>query len=99
MISLFNTYTTLEISGHSKPIIVGLSGTVNCSTLLNISKLEWFISGIKDLSESREGTKFITLSLAPQTTAWNGTSVTCRATTHDGDVYEESVDLTVKGNM
>ena len=66
---------------------------------MNVSKLEWFISGIKDLSESREGTKFITLSLTPQTTAWNGTSVTCRATTHDGDVYEESVDLTVKGTM
>ena len=94
-----NAYAALEITGHSKPIIVGFSGTINCSTLLNASKLEWFISGIKDLSESREGTKFITLSLAPQTTAWNGTSVTCRATTYDGDVHEESVDLTVKGNM
>ena len=95
---LCSLYSALEITGHSKPIIVGLAGTIKCSTLLNVSKLEWFISGIKDLSESREGTKFITLSLTPQTTAWNGTSITCRATTHDGDIYEESVDLTVKGN-
>ena len=62
-----------------------------------MSKLEWFIGGIKDLSGSREDTNFITLSFTPQTTAWNGTSVTCRATTHNGGVYEESVDITVKG--
>ena len=92
-------HTALEITGHNKPIIVGLTGVINCSTLLNVSKLEWYISGIKDLSESREGSRFITLSLAPQTTAWNGTRVTCRATTYSGEVYEDSVDLVVKGNV
>jgi hypothetical protein len=97
LLLLFSLYSALEITGHSEPIIVGLSGTINCSTLLNVSKLEWFIGGIKELSESREGTKFVTLTFTPQTTAWNGTSITCRATTHNGGVYEESVDIAVKG--
>ena len=85
------------ITGHENPVIVGLSGNINCSTLLNVSKMEWYIKGFDDPVESVTGESSLLLTLNPESTALNGTSVICKATATSGKVYEETVVIMVKG--
>lgn len=87
----------MEISGHETPVIVGLSGNINCSTHLNVSKLEWYIKGFDDPVESATGVSSLLLTLNPEGTSLNGTSVICKATVASGKVYEETVVIMVKG--
>ena len=87
----------MEISGHENSVIVGLSGNINCSTHLNVSQLEWYIKGFDDPVESATGVNSLPLTLNPEGTALNGTSVICKATTTGGKVYEQTVVILVKG--
>lgn len=90
----------LEITGHDTPIIVGLSGSINCSTLLGVSKIEWYIRGFDDPVESGSaGVNSLVLTLNPESTALNGTSVICQVTATSGVVYEETVTLMIKGSL
>ena len=79
-------------------MIVGLTGSINCSTLLNVSKMEWYIKGFDDPVESGVDVNSLLLTLNPDNTALNGTSVICQATAASGEVYEEKVLIMVKGN-
>ena len=41
--------SALEVADYESPIIVGLSGTLHCSTILNITKMEWYEAGVNSL--------------------------------------------------
>ena len=90
-------FSAMEISGHESPVLVGLSGNINCSTYLNVSQLEWYIKGFDDPVESATGVNSLFLTLNPEGTSLNGTSVICKATVTSGKVYKETVIIIVKG--
>ena len=86
----------VEISGHEKPIIVGLMGDINCSTHLNSTSMEWFLVGVDDSLE-KSYNHHLTLTIDAKTAGLNGAMFTCRVTDVEGNKYEESVTITVKG--
>jgi len=88
--------TAVEIHGHEKPIVVGLTEEIHCSTHLNATKMEWFLVGVDDPLEISYG-QHLTLTIDAKTTGLNGAMFTCRVTDVEGDQYEESVTVTVKG--
>ena len=88
--------TAVEIHGHEKPIVVGLTEEIHCSTHLNATKMEWFLVGVDDPLEISYG-QHLTLTIDAKTTGLNGAMFTCRVTDVEGDQYEESVTITVKG--
>lgn len=94
---MYTFYTALEITGHETPVLVGLTGIINCSTHLNVSELKWYIKGFDDPVEHSTGSNSLLLSLNPDNTALNGTSVACRAIASSGEIYEETVTVMVKG--
>lgn len=86
----------MEISGHEKPIIVGLMWDINCSTHLNSTSMEWFLVGFDDSLE-KSSNQHLTLTIDAKTTGLNGAMLTCRVTDVEGNKYEESVTVRVKG--
>ena len=94
--SILLFHAALEITGHDHMFIVGQTAELSCSTLLNISKLEWFIVGFDiPLEESNTQESFLPLDLT--STSLDGAMFTCRATTTSGGVYEDTVTISVKG--
>ena len=90
----------LYVSGSEKPIIVGHSRMINCSSHLNVSLLEWILVGIQDDPvEKTMDTQSLTLTVSPEGVGLDGTMFTCRATTYGGRVFEETVTIQVKGNQ
>ncbi len=89
----------ITITGHDTPIIVGLSGVINCTTILNASKLEWRLVGIGagEPVEETSWEKFLALTLTPEATELNGAKLTCRVTTAKQSVFEKTVTVTIKG--
>ena len=87
----------IEITGHDSPILVGLSGTMNCSTLLSVSKMEWYIKGFNGPVESALHVNSLVLTLNPDSTALNGRSLICQVTATSGEVYEETVIAMIEG--
>ena len=88
--------TAVEIHGHEKPIIVGLTEDIHCSTHLNATEMEWFLVGVDEPLEKSYG-RHLTLTIDAKSTSLNGAMFTCRVTDVDGDQYEQSVTITVKG--
>ena len=88
--------TAVEIHGHEKPIVVGLTEDIHCSTYLNATEMEWFLVGVDEPLEKSYG-RHLTLTIDAKTTSLNGAMFTCRVTDVDGDQYEQSVTITVKG--
>ena len=86
----------VEIRGHEMPIIVGLTGDINCSTNLNSTSMEWFLVGVDDSLE-KSYNQHLTLTIDAKTTGLNGAMFTCRVTDMEGNKYEESVTVRVKG--
>ena len=90
----------IEIVGHESPIIVGLSRIINCSTILNASKIEWVLMGLgsgDSVELSGDGGIFQELSLTSVAIELNGARFTCRVTTVNNRVLEETVTVEVKG--
>ena len=69
----------MEIHGHEKPIIVGLTVNINCSTHLNLTSMEWFLVGVDDSLE-KSYNQHLTLTIDAKTTGLNGAMFTCRVT-------------------
>ncbi len=91
-------YLALVISGHESPVIVGLSRSINCTTSLQVVRMEWVLVGNQDPEEEREdGGQSLTLLLQPESVALNGTNFTCRVTTKNGMKFEETVTVQVRG--
>ena len=63
-------------------------------------RLEWFVEEFDSLPIASE-TNSSSVVLAPDVSAsgLNGTNFTCRATTHKGDVFNETVSLRFKSNL
>ena len=92
-------FLAIEITGHSSPIIVGTTGTINCSTVLNASKIEWLLVGIEsgDAIEETVEDQYLALSLSPEATELDGAKLTCRVTTESGKIFEQTITVHVKG--
>ena len=95
---LSTTLVAVEIRGHEKPIIVGLTGDINCSTHLNSTTMEWFLVGVDDSLE-KSYNQHLTLTIDAKSTGLNGTMFTCRVTDVEGKKYEQSVTIRVKGEL
>ena len=93
---LSTTLVAVEIRGHEKPIIVGVTVNINCSTHLNATSMEWFLVGVDDSLE-KSYDQHLTLTIDAKTTGLNGAMFTCRVTDMEGNKYEESVTVRVKG--
>ena len=61
--------------------------------------MEWYIKGFDDPVESGTRVNSLVLTLTPESTALNGTSVVCKAFATSGEVYEGKVTIIVKGRI
>ena len=86
----------VEIRGHEKLFIVGLMGDINCSTILNSTSMVWLLVGVDECLE-KSYNQHLTLTIDVKTTGLNGAMFTCRVTSVEGNKYEESVTIRVKG--
>ena len=88
----------LEVTGYETPIIVGLSGTLRCSTILNVTTIEWYKTGIDTVLESSSSSS-VDLVLTPNTAGLDGTGYmyTCQAVTVSGEKHSETVTIEVTG--
>ncbi len=88
----------VEVSGYETPVLVGLSRDINCTTHLNVTKMEWILVGVGEAVEKREdGGQSLTLPLNPKNTGLDSTKFTCRVTTARGKSFEETITVRVKG--
>ena len=86
------------MSGHEDPLIVGLSRRMNCTTYLNVTRMEWLLVGLANPVEERNsGEKELVMTLNPENTDLDGAMFTCRVTITSGEKFEETVTLQVKG--
>ena len=66
---------------------------------MNVSKMEWFVAGLDALPvKSEVNSNSVILSPDPNNAGLAGTMFTCRATTTNGSLYEETITLEVKGH-
>jgi hypothetical protein len=88
----------LEINGHETPVIVGFMRSINCSTHLEVSKMEWVVVAVGNAVEADDdGGQSLVLPLNPPTTGLDGAEFTCRITTARGKVFSETITVEVKG--
>ena len=81
----------LFFPGHTETIACSWNGN-------DVNKLEWFLEGAESIPIlSVTNTSFLALSPDPSTSGLNGTKFTCKATTHNGHHFEETVTLLTKG--
>ena len=78
--------------GYESPIVVGLSRTLHCSTILNTTKMEWYETGVNILLKNSTSSS-VELVLTPNTAGLDGTRYTCQAVTVSGEVYSETVSI------
>ena len=89
------------ITGHESPLIIGVPQNITCtwSGEMNVSKMEWFVAGLHALPVKSEiNSSTVILSPDPNNAGLAGTMFTCRATTANGSMYEETITLEVKGH-
>ena len=90
--------SAVEIVGHDTPVLVGLSRDINCTSHLNVTKMEWILVGVGETVEKREdGGRSLALPVKPTNTGLDGTRFTCRVTTVTGKVFEKTITVHVKG--
>ena len=98
---LSHAIVAVEIRGHKEAIIVDVVHELYCSTRLNVTQIEWFHVGVNDsLSQEKSyGSQNLVLMINASNTGLNGAMFTCRVTNVEGNQYEESVTITVKGDF
>ena len=90
----------LEVTGHESVVLVGLPRDINCSTHLEVTRMEWVLAGVSDPVEEREdGGQSLTLSLNPTDTGLDGAVFTCKVTTARGKTFQETITIEVKGRI
>ena len=73
---------------------------INCSTHLEVTKMEWLLVGVAEPAEqSEDGGQNLTLVLDPTDTELDGATYTCMVTTKAGNVFQDSFVLEVKGRV
>ncbi len=88
--------SALEVTGYESPIVVGLSGTLLCSTILNVTSIKWYLTATNSVLESSSSSS-VEYRMTPNSAALNGTRYTCKAETASGEIYSKTVDILVKG--
>lgn len=85
--------------GHDSPVLVGLSRNINCSTHLEVTRMEWILAGVTEPVEEREdGGQSLLLPLNPMNTELDGTKFICKVTTVRGNSFQKTISVKVKGN-
>ena len=87
----------MEIYGHEKPIIFGLSKKIYCSTHLNATQIEWFRVRAYDELLEKSYNQQLTLTVDTKHARLNGAKFKCRVTDVEGKQYENSISIRVKG--
>ena len=91
----------IAITGNETPLIVGLPRDITCnwSGEANAIKMEWFLVGLDAIPiESADNSNSVVVSPDPNTIGLDGAMFTCRVTTNNGNQYEETITLDVKGH-
>ena len=88
--------SALEVTGYESPIVVGLSGTLHCSTILNVTSIKWYLTATNSVLESSSSSS-VEYKMTPNSAGLNGTRYTCKAETASGEIYSKTVDILVKG--
>ena len=88
----------LEIRGHESPVIVGTSRNISCTSHLNTVRVEWLQEG-RRLTQREDGVKTLVWVLRPSNTEWNGVKFTCRITTTQGQSFNETITIQVRGEV
>ena len=90
----------LEVRGHESAILVGSSRNINCSTHLEVTRMEWVLGGVADPVEKREdGGQSLNLLVNPTDTGLNGAKFTCKVTTVTGKTFQKIITVEVKGEL
>lgn len=84
------------MTGYERPFIIGLSGTLRCSTILNVITITWYKTDVDTVLESSSSST-VELVLSPNSKGLDGMLFTCRAVTVCGEVHNETVAIEVKG--
>ena len=93
-----NFHPALEISGHETPVIVGLSRSINCSTHLEVTRMEWVVVAVGNAVEvDEDGGQSLVLPISPTTTGLDGAEFTCKITTARGKIFSETITVEVEG--
>ena len=95
-LSLSLSLSALEVVGYESPIVVGLSGTLRCSTILNVTSIKWYLTATNSVLES-SSLSSVEYTVAPNSAGLNGTRYTCKAETVSGEIYSKTVTIQVKG--
>ena len=89
----------LSIVGNGVALVAGSSRNIRCTWDSNdMVTLGWFLQGLESIPLVVSSTsKTVALYIDPSATGLDGTTFICRATDGQGDVYEKSTTVYVKG--
>ncbi len=85
----------LEITGYESPIIVGLHGTLRCTTILNITSINWYLAATENVLES-SSSSVVEYDVTPNSAGLDGTRFTFKAETVNGDLRSTAKQLLLK---
>ena len=86
----------LEVTGYESPIVVGLHGTLRCTTILNIPSIKWYLAATENVLES-SSSSVVEYDVTPNSAGLDGTRFTCKAETVTGEIYRKTIAIEVKG--
>ena len=86
----------LEVTGYESPIVVGLHGTLRCTTILNITSIKWYLAATENVLES-SSSSVVEYDVTPNSAGLDGTRFTCKAETVTGEIYSKTIAIEVKG--
>ena len=88
--------TGITIGGLEQPLTVGWFTTINCTTNITVSSIEWTDQSLAVL-ESITNQATLDLNISSVSDDLQGQQYTCRAETVEGAVYTETVEIQVVG--
>lgn len=79
--------------------MAGISHNILCTwNGSDIARIAWYLLGLESITlASTSYSSELVLHLDPSTTGLNGTTFICKAITFQGDTYEESTTVELKG--
>ena len=95
--ALFSS-TGITIGGLEEPLTVGWFATINCTTNITVSSIEWTDQSLAVL-ESVTNQATLDLDIPLVSDDLQGQQYTCRAETAEGTVYTETVEIQVVGKF
>ena len=90
----------IAITGNDVPLVAGMARTIRCNWNSGgrIDRLSWFLEGLYTIPlSSSENTASVDLYLDATSTGLNDTNFVCRATSLEGDAYQEMTTVIIKG--